>query len=616
MWKMKRKAMGAGIGILTAAMLFLTGAGMEEDTLLSEKGEKNNIIVTTPDTLFSYAGYRSVIIDPDGKITDTDGTSRIPLHFHYGNDGNTAFCLGVNLANPDVEVAYQEADLTEAYGDKLEQVSAIVQNSILKFSDDRKSNALPEQWKNLTYEETQYTAQLAIWKTLLGKPGNEVKMDGKGWFNDAWLYQNVYFPRMQNLENGKDIKGFYEYLLKTKTVAQPSAQIQFKEPIYENGFFEIPISVQTKEAGAGTVLCFYNLQGQPKLFLSDNTELEMVYDKEKNVWIHTSSGTIDDTLRLQLSAQNNDESTIQCHVYAKSNAVSSNLVYLIPSVSNYQNLIKVEPNEVKTAEAEGEVSLPKVTANVKIRKVEKGTDQPIGGISFHIWSDNGFDQWVSVNDDGICPLDGLLPGIYQYQEKETDAYVSNQTIYTFTVLDDGRVSGQIDSEQTSFAVENLRYCDLTVIKKIRKDDIIWAHGKPTFLFSVSGTDLEGIRHTYYGTILFDEDSMEQETDSQGYLSLSYTFEAIPMGSDYVVQEEMCNRYLLTNISSEDENVTITKLEEPIYEAGRKNTDFFNVSVDFKEKPTGTSIIFQNEKVRYDDYSHTSFVENRLPIVEE
>ena len=86
-----------------------------------------------------------------------------------------------------------------------------------------------------------------------------------------------------------------------------------------------------------------------------------------------------------------------------------------------------------------------------------------------------------------------------------------------------------------------------------------------------------------------------------------------MGTDYVIQEEKCNRYLLTNVTSTDENVTITKLEDAVYEKEKKNSDFFKVTVNLKEKPTGTMVTFQNEKVRNDDFSHTSFVENNIPL---
>ena len=181
-----------------------------------------------------------------------------------------------------------------------------------------------------------------------------------------------------------------------------------------------------------------------------------------------------------------------------------------PCASHYQNLIKVEPKEVKTAETVSDMTLPRVTAQIQIKKVEKGTNNPMEGISFHIWSDNGFEQWIKTDGNGIFRLEGLLPGTYQYQEEVVEEYVKNQEIYTFTVLEDGTVSGQVGSEHTSFSVENLRYCDLTVIKQIKKADIVWAHGNPTFLFSISGANLNGMDHTYYGCIQFTDEDVKKK----------------------------------------------------------------------------------------------------------
>lgn len=581
--------------------------------LTPKAGGAKDIVVTTPETFFAFGGYRSVILSPDGQISDGQGISTIPLHFHYGSDGNTAFCLGVNLANPDAEVTYQEADLGESYGDKLEQVSAIVQNSILKFSDDRTENALPEAWRDFSYEEAEYTAQLAIWKTLLGRPGNEPEMDGKGWFNDAWLYQNVYFPRMENLTGGKDIKGFYEYLLRTRTVAEPTAQVTAGEPVYADGYFKIPISIQTAEASAGTDVMFYSISGEPKLILSDQTEANLSYDEAAGAWRYSSGAVIQETMTLVLSAKENDEKTISCNVYAKSNAVSSNLVYLIPSASHYQNLIKVEPKEVKTAEGSGDIHLPKVTAAAELRKVEKGTGLPVPGVEFHIWSDNGWDQRMTTDETGICRLEDLLPGTYQYQEEKAEGYVTNREVFSFSVDEHGTVTGQIGNGEQPYLVENLRYCDLTVVKKIKKEDIVWAHGNPAFLFAVSGEDLAGVRHTYYGSIAFTKDDENLEPDADGWIFLSYTFRNIPMGEAYAVEEIRSNRYLLTDVTSPDGNVTVAKKENPLYDSQKEFSDFFEIRVNLKEKPTGSSIVFQNEKIRDDDYSHTSMAENKIPV---
>ena len=115
----KRRRVVVAIGVFVMALLFLNGAvlpsyGADHGVLQEDKGNekqrrrirfvkisyagpkewgKKDIVVTTPDTLFSYGGYHSVILSSDGQITDAEGISKIPLHFHYGNDGNMGFAL-------------------------------------------------------------------------------------------------------------------------------------------------------------------------------------------------------------------------------------------------------------------------------------------------------------------------------------------------------------------------------------------------------------------------------------------------------------------------------------------------------------------------------------------
>ena len=580
--------------------------GLPQGHLL--QGGRSNIVVTTPQQIFVLAGYRSVFLEPDGQMTETGGISGIPLHFHYGSDGNTAFCLGVNLANPDGSISYGEADLDAAYGEKLEQVSAIVQNSILKFSDDRQENVLPQVWQHLSYEDAQYAAQLAIWNVLLGTPGNEPEMDGNGWFNDAWLYQNVYFPRLENLEDGSDVIGFYEYLLETETVKGPGAACQLGQPVYGEGEFRIPLTVRTEEASGGTVLEVENCGEQPWLLRADQTQEEPAYDSAAGVYRFSWAGSVDEEMTLVLPAAGNDDRSILLEVFAKSNAVSSNLVYLIPSASDYQNLIKVEPREVETVSARGQVQLPKVTADGFIEKKDMGSHLPMEKVRFHIWSDQGMDQIVETAQDGRYTLENLLPGQYYYQEQPVAGYVGNGEIYSFTVDQNGEISGEIGAGEVPFTVENLRYCDVTVVKKIKKDDIVWAHGNPIFLFSVEGEDLRGIRHTYWGSIVFTEEEMDGPMDEQGYISQEYTFRNIPMGSAYRVTEEQGNRYHLEEVSSEDSNVSIQVMDPS--SDGEKE---WRIVADLRQKPEGTRITFVNEKVRNDGYSDTSLVKNRIPL---
>lgn len=90
---------------------------------------------------------------------------------------------------------------------------------------------------------------------------------------------------------------------------------------------------------------------------------------------------------------------------------------------------------------------------VIIQKVESGTDKPLAGVEFEVWNkamledeiDPGFavkEKYVT-GGDGTIALKRLLPGTYCVQETATIAgYVLDQTVYEFTVSEDGHIDGK------------------------------------------------------------------------------------------------------------------------------------------------------------------------------
>ena len=76
-------------------------------------------------------------------------------------------------------------------------------------------------------------------------------------------------------------------------------------------------------------------------------------------------------------------------------------------------------------------------------------------------------------------------------------------------------------------MEDYPYGEITVSKEIRAEDIIWAHGNPTFFFTLKGNTLEGEEHWQHGYVEFTREEIENSTDSRGMAHLSYTFTRIP-----------------------------------------------------------------------------------------
>ena len=147
---------------------------------------------------------------------------------------------------------------------------------------------------------------------------------------------------------------------------------------------------------------------------------------------------------------------------------------------------------------------------------------------------------------------------------------------------------------------------LTIHKKIQVDEITWAHGNPTFLFSVNGVDIGGKEHFYHRVVEFTKDYVEKyQTD--GYVTLGTTITGIPAGEYKVMEDASVMRYILTDAVAVSDNVSVIKTDiEEINGFMKIKAD---VSADLR---TGDgTVTFENRKTRYDKTSHNSLVINNL-----
>ena len=200
---------------------------------------------------------------------------------------------------------------------------------------------------------------------------------------------------------------------------------------------------------------------------------------------------------------------------------------------------------------------------VTIEKVEAGTDKPLAGVQFEVWNKAMVDDEVdpefalketyTTDENGVINLERLQPGTYCVQEVATiDGYVLNDTIYEFTVSEDGRIDGQ---DTYTLIVENDKernpQLHTTAIdlesgthEAIAKDGI-------TIRDNVDYIDVEPGTYTLVG-ILMDQSTGEpllvngeqvtaekevQITEENGTLTMDFTFDASELnGTSTVVFE--------------------------------------------------------------------------------
>ena len=146
------------------------------------------------------------------------------------------------------------------------------------------------------------------------------------------------------------------------------------------------------------------------------------------------------------------------------------------------------------------------------------------------------------------------------------------------------------SKKTNQVLVKLRIHHIRLTKEIQAEDIVWAHGNPTFTFKVQGTDTNGKQHVYYQTVVFQK----QNTASMGKVNSTAEF-IVPAGI-YEASEEKTMRYHLKEIQA-------------IVNGTRQNNQ---VCFTLQNGGDG-SAVFCNEKVTDQEESHTDFVRNVIRV---
>jgi hypothetical protein len=153
----------------------------------------------------------------------------------------------------------------------------------------------------------------------------------------------------------------------------------------------------------------------------------------------------------------------------------------------------------------------------------------------------------------------------------------------------------------------LETCTVTVRKRIKASDIVWAHGSPSFLFDLMGTEEDGTEHSYAGSVTFTAD---MPVDVKDMLEGTYVFPNVPIG-EYKVSERDAAPY--TSAASvtgcSDWGTSVSGSMEP-------GQDYQKASVTIDT--TGGAdrnpvVTFANDKQAWDDYRHTDLKVNRIPV---
>ncbi len=159
------------------------------------------------------------------------------------------------------------------------------------------------------------------------------------------------------------------------------------------------------------------------------------------------------------------------------------------------------------------------------------------------------------------------------------------------------------------SVSTIKTGDLTVQKEIRSSDeeIWWEHGNPIFLVKISGMGTDGKFYTFHHVFEFTQEYVEKYKKA-GKVSMSYTFEEIPISSAYKIEEMCVSRYRLAGITSSDSNVSVTGTQT---QAAGSYAEY--AIADLVRKPSGTTVVLFNEKENYKNDGHNCLAENHITV---
>ena len=196
---------------------------------------------------------------------------------------------------------------------------------------------------------------------------------------------------------------------------------------------------------------------------------------------------------------------------------------------------------------------------------------------------------LTTDENGQIYVENLEWGSYYFKETQapTGYVVSDKTIrFSVNIMNAGitqyiNVTDPIDSKQ------------IIITKKIKAEDINFDNGNPTFLFKVTGTDVNEKEHTYYQVISFNKEYTLNNTTEDGYISQNIIFSELLSGN-YTVSEEETSRY------------EFNKIEDVINGVIKNNTVEFNL-IDNSEG----SATYVNKNYEQQYYSDTQLLVNIL-----
>lgn len=274
---------------------------------------------------------------------------------------------------------------------------------------------------------------------------------------------------------------------------------------------------------------------------------------------------------------------------------------------------------------------PKPLYSLTIIKKDANTEKQLSGAQFSLWSYDGtaYSNRLGAftdNQDGTYTFNNIDVSSSYNQKfliKEDVPPKGYKLPYVQTTIQDqlayklygGRTIQLTDGIWSSTIQEFATFSDepqkinLTINKTLYLQDIWWAHGEPTFLFTISGTDIEGNAHTWKRSLTFTKEYADAYTASNKTITMSITLKNIPNGS-YYISEHPVSRFALTAVTAQTDNIQITQKHSKNSYNGIKPI-IATVYADLSQN--SGEVTFLNRKISWDKLTHKNVCINEFPL---
>lgn len=270
--------------------------------------------------------------------------------------------------------------------------------------------------------------------------------------------------------------------------------------------------------------------------------------------------------------------------------------------------------------------------SLTIKKRELFTTKLLPGAKFSLWSFDGTAYnrrlgYFTDNQNGTYTFDNINVNASYEQRfliKEEAAPAGYALPYYQANTNDqadysaygGRTVQYVDGAWTStipnfdtFFDKPRTKANLTINKTIYREDVYWSHGEPTFFFKIHGFDMDGNSHTWHRCISFNARYVNENTATDGTITLSATLTDIPRGT-YTIAELPVSRFALTNVTAQTDNIYISLTSKTKTYEG-----IIPVSAVVRADLTDSDgeVTFFNRKITWEKYNHNDVILNEFTL---